>query len=156
HAAFFYSPKTSRWLQTRDGRLVDAHTARVEVAEIPFLRLRDKLPVEPHHPAIGFAPAIQQVQQRLDTLSSPEPLLISPATRSISIGMTAIRLEPLETVLYTHFAHMRVQHAGRGDGFITLDELDEARQLLIQRYTSFYGAQSGRVSNLHTQWATGI
>ena len=43
HADFFYPSRQPRLIQTRDGRQRDARTARVEVAEIPYVMLRDKL-----------------------------------------------------------------------------------------------------------------
>lgn len=43
HREFFYPTRASQWLRTPDGRLLDARAARIDVTEIPYLRLRDKL-----------------------------------------------------------------------------------------------------------------
>ncbi len=43
HPDFFYPSRASRLIRSRDGRRINAHTARVDVAEIPYVRLSDKL-----------------------------------------------------------------------------------------------------------------
>jgi CRISPR-associated protein (TIGR02584 family) len=76
HADFFYPSRQPRLIQTRDGRQVDARTARVTVAEIPYVRLRDKLfGSQPTSPS-SFDEVIAQAQQTLDLLPSPAVLLI--------------------------------------------------------------------------------
>lgn len=158
HPAFFYPPKESRLLHTRDNRLVDAHTARIDVAEIPFLRLREKL----FTPAattthMGFAPAIIQAQQELDTLLDLPPLTINYMTRSLDIRATLVPLSPLQFVLYAQLAQIRLQqaHVQPGDGFVTLDELEALQDELLRHYASLYGTHAERVAALRQQWARG-
>src|SRR5215510_1919052 len=74
HSDFFYPSKESRSLPARDGRLIDAHTAQIDVIDIPFLRLREKLFTPTVNAYTGFAPAIVQAQQALDTLVDLPPL----------------------------------------------------------------------------------
>lgn len=157
HPAFFYPPKTSHLLHTRDGRLVDAHTARIDVADIPFLRLRDKLFTPTASPQVGFAPAIVQAQQELATLIDLPPLRISYKTRSVCISTTAIPLSPLQFVLYAQLAQIRLQqaHVQSGDGFVTLDELEARQDELVRCYASLYSAHAGRVALLRQQWVRG-
>lgn len=51
-ADFYFPPKVPRVLHTRDGRPVHTADARIMLAEIPFVRLRDGLPKEAlRHPA---------------------------------------------------------------------------------------------------------
>ncbi|MGH8070562.1 MAG: CRISPR-associated ring nuclease Csm6, partial [Candidatus Entotheonellia bacterium] len=86
HRDFFYPSRASRFIQSRDGRQIDAHTARVEVAEIPYVRLRDKLfGSQPTSPT-GFDQVIAHAQQTLDLLPNPAVLLIVPKNRRIYIG----------------------------------------------------------------------
>jgi CRISPR-associated protein (TIGR02584 family) len=158
HPAFFYPSKESRLLPTRDGRLVDAHTARIDVADIPFLRLREKLLTPTASLQMGFVPTIVQAQQELDTLLDLPPLRIDYITRSIAIHTTAIPLSPLEFVLYAQLAQIRLRqaHTQAGDGFVTLDELEAMQDELLQHYSSLYGAHAGRVESLRQQWARGL
>jgi CRISPR-associated protein (TIGR02584 family) len=157
HSDFFYPSKESRLLSTRDGRLIDAHTARIDVVDIPFLRLREKLftPIASGH--LGFAPAIVQAQQELDTLVDLPPLTINYMDRNLYIRATTIPLSPLQFVLYAQLAQIRLQQsqAQPGDGFVTLDELEARQDELLQHYASLYGTHAERVTSLRRQWARG-
>lgn len=154
---FFYPPRESRLLSTRDGRLIDAHNVRIDVADIPFLRLRDKLfpPTTTIQP--GFAPAVVQAQQRLDTLLDLPSLRICHQTRSLHLQTTAIPLTPLQFVLYAQLAQIRLQRADvpAEAAFVTLDELEELKEELLHRYVRLYGEHAGRVASLRQQWARG-
>ena len=62
---FYYPPSTPRVLHTRDGRPVHTADARIMLAEIPFVRLRDGLPKDAlQHPA-PFASLVAAAQQGL-------------------------------------------------------------------------------------------
>ena len=99
HVDFFYPSRQPRLIQTRDGRQIDAHTARIDVAEIPFLRLREKLfGSQPTSPT-GFDEVIARAQQTLDLLPNPAVLLIVPKNRRIRIGQVEITLRPIELVV---------------------------------------------------------
>lgn len=158
HPEFFYPPKAPRSIQGRDGRLIEAHAVRVEVAEIPYLRLRDKLLLAGPDSTIGFAPAITQAQHNLDMLPNLPPLVIMCAARCIRIGEVEVHLEPLQVVLYAQFAHTRVQQNQhrQGDGFVTLNDLDAMRETLLERYERLYGQHSERVAALRRRWHNGI
>jgi CRISPR-associated protein (TIGR02584 family) len=92
---FFYPTRASQLIRSRDGRRIDAHTACVDVAGIPYVRLHDKLSASRSEPASGFAPTIEQLQYTLNTLPDLPMLVIEPAARNIHIGVTPIALEPL-------------------------------------------------------------
>jgi len=71
HVDFFYPSRQPRLIQTPDGRQLDARTARVTVAEIPYVRLRDKLfGSQPTSPT-GFDQTSAHAQQTLDLLPNP-------------------------------------------------------------------------------------
>jgi CRISPR-associated protein NE0113 (Cas_NE0113) len=152
HADFFYPSQSPRFIQTRDGRRINARTARVDVAEIPYVRLREKLSASRPQPASGYAPTIEQVQYTLDTLPDLPTLVIEPAARKISIGVIQIPLEPLEIVLYAQLTLARIQQMGRGDGFLSLKELNTRREAMLLCYERLYGAYSGHVENLRQAW----
>lgn len=154
HREFFYPPKASRWLRMPDGRLLDACAARIDVAEIPYLRLRDKLLADTPDGAAGFAPAIAQMQQALDTLPDLPPLVIACATRCLHIGAITVSLKPVEMVLYAQLAHVRLQQArsGGGDGHLTLHALETMREEMLQRYAGLYGHASGQLEALRARW----
>jgi CRISPR-associated protein (TIGR02584 family) len=149
---FFYPTPAPRLIQARDGRRLDASTAEVAVAEIPYVRLRDKHSAHGLLPTSGFAPAVERVQQTLNTLPNLPPLIIEPLARKVCIGPTPIPLEPQEIVLYAQLALARKQQASGGDGFLSLKELNSKREEMLQRYERLYGAYSGHVENLRRAW----
>src|SRR5262245_33703738 len=158
HPEFFYPPKAPRSFRGQDGRLIETHSARGDVAEIPYLRLRDTLLLAGYDATLGFAPAIAQAQHNLDMLPNLPPLVITCATRCIRIGAVEVHLEPLQVVLYAQLAHLRVrqnQHR-QGDGFVTLNDLDAMRDILLQRYERLYGQYSERVAAQRRRWQNGI
>jgi CRISPR-associated protein (TIGR02584 family) len=155
HPEFFYPTRTPRLIRTRDGRTFDISAARVEVAAIPYVRLREKLFADQPAPAGGFQPTVEQAQHTLDALPDLPPLVIEPATRRLRIGATTVLLTPLEIVLYAQFALARRQRQGE-DGFLSLDELDALRGTMLQRYRQLYGEHSGHVEALQRLWREGI
>jgi CRISPR-associated protein (TIGR02584 family) len=152
HPDFFYPSRQARLIPSRDGRQIDARTACVSVAEIPYVRLRDKLSISLPQSTSAFAPTIERLQHTLDTLPDLPPLIIDPAARKVCIGVTQISLEPLEIVLYAQLAQARIQQMGRGDGFLSLKELNGTRQAMLLRYERLYGVYSGHVENLRQSW----
>jgi CRISPR-associated protein (TIGR02584 family) len=152
HHNFFYPSRQSRLIQTRDGHQLDARTARVTVVEIPYVRLRDKLSTSLSQPTSAFAPTIERLQHTLDTLPDLPLLVIDTAARKVCIGVTQIPLEPMEIVLYAQLALAKVQREGRGDGFLSLKELNGKRQAMLLRYERLYGTYSGHVENLRQVW----
>jgi hypothetical protein len=156
HPDFFYPSREPRLIETRNGRQLDAHTARVEVAEIPYVRLRDTLSTSLPPPTSAFAPTIERVQHTLDALPDIPPLVIELIARKICIGVTEIALEPVEIVLYTQLALAKIEHVGREEGFLSLKELNGKRQEMLLRYERLYGAYSGHVENLRQAWEKSI
>ncbi len=156
HADFFYPSRQPRLIQTRDGSQLDARAAGVSVAKIPYVRLRDTLSTSLAQLTSGFAPTIDRLQHTLDTLPNLPPLVIDPAARKVCIGVTQIAMEPVEIVLYTQLALAKIQQVGRGDGFLSLKELNGKRQEMLLRYERLYGAYSGHVENLRQAWEKSI
>jgi CRISPR-associated protein (TIGR02584 family) len=152
---FFYPTRASRLVRGRDGQPLDAHAARVDVAEIPYVRLRATLFGDPPGPTTGFDRLVAHAQQRVDLLPNPEVLLIVPQRRCIYIGRVEIMLRPLELVLYTQLALARRQRAC-GDGFLSLDALEGLQDDLLRRYAQLYARHSERVAALRQKWSTGF
>ncbi|HXH13073.1 MAG TPA: CRISPR-associated ring nuclease Csm6 [Alphaproteobacteria bacterium] len=152
HTAFFYPPKRPTLIQTRNGQMVEAHRVQVEVAEIPYVRLREKLATDMSQMTPGFAPTIDRLQRTLDALPDLPPLVIEPAARKVGIGTIQIPLEPMEIVLYTQLALAKMRREGRGDGFLSVKELNGKRDAMLRRYQQLYGPYSGHVENLRQAW----
>lgn len=89
HPDFFYPPPRPAVLVGRNGERVETAAARVRLADIPFPRLRARLPEEIFQ-APGFAEAILDAQRVLDPLS----LSLDPATGEVAVNGLALRLTP--------------------------------------------------------------
>jgi CRISPR-associated protein (TIGR02584 family) len=152
HPEFFYPRRMPHLIHTRSGQQVEAHRVQVEVAEIPYVRLREKLATNLSLMTSGFAPTIDRVQRTLDTLPDLPPLVIEVAARTLCIGGTQIPLEPMEIVLYTQLALAKMQKEGHGDGYLSVKELNARREAMLRRYQQFYGPYSGHVENLRQAW----
>lgn len=91
---FFYPPRTPRTLTGRNGEQLSTADARVDLAEIPFVRLRDRLPSELLSGG-RFADAVAAAQR----LESPR-LVISLGERRVICGGEEIPLSPVNFAIY--------------------------------------------------------
>ncbi len=91
---FFYPPPVPRVLTGRNGEPLSTADARVDLAEIPFVRLRDRLPSELLSGG-RFADAVAAAQR----LESPR-LVISLGERRVICGEEKIPLSPVNFAIY--------------------------------------------------------
>jgi len=90
---FFYPTPDTRVIQTRDGQVLDASKARVWLAEIPFVRLRDHLPkvlLEGKH---SFGEIVRLAREATERVR----LTLKPADRSYSVNGRTGELSPVQT-----------------------------------------------------------
>ncbi len=100
---FFYPSRTSRVLTTRDGRPVDARDARVTLAQIPFVRLRDGLPKHLLTGTQSFTATVNAAQRGM---AAPRLVLHSQALRVIAAGVE-VPMRPAEMAFYLWLAERR-------------------------------------------------
>jgi CRISPR-associated protein (TIGR02584 family) len=100
---FFYPAPESRVMTTRDNKLVDAAEARVTLAEIPFLRLRDDLPRRLVEGRASFGESVAAAQR---ALAPPELILDLPQGR-IRAGGESVTLAPANLAFYALMARRR-------------------------------------------------
>jgi CRISPR-associated protein (TIGR02584 family) len=100
---FFFPTRTPHPMTTYDGNSFDAKDVTVELIEVPFLRLRPRVPnellVSPNYKDI-----LKWVQREVDVSSPILPLRIEVDKRCIAIGAIEIPLEPVELAIYWCFA----------------------------------------------------
>lgn len=111
--AFHYPPRTPRVLYARDGRPVTTADARVMLAEIPVVRLRDGLP---HSLLAGEAHYSETVEQAQRALAPPS-LEIDLVSGMLRCGEVPVRMQPLLFAWYAWFAHLRSRGLGQA-GFV--------------------------------------
>lgn len=95
---FFYPSPDS---EQKDGQ--------VELASIPLLFLRDKIPLLQGHTDTNYTELVHHVQQEYDALQELPDLAADRASRTLRIGTVVIRTTPLEFALYTYFVQRRLR-----------------------------------------------
>lgn len=94
---FYYIPKRSQRVSSRSGTPLDAKDARIDLAEIPFLRLRERVD-DPMLTTgeLDFARVVESVQ-----LSLVAPVLeLIDARCDVKIGDRSFHLPPREYAMY--------------------------------------------------------
>ncbi len=94
HPAFYYPPPESCILYTPppDSRPMDARDAQVDLAFIPFVRLREHLPLELLSGPLTYSAAVAAATS---ALSRPEMRILLGA-RTVVAGGTEVRLRPAD------------------------------------------------------------
>lgn len=103
-ANFYYPTPTSQRLRLSDGRTFDSAEVKVELVEIPYIRLREKLPIELLDRGVSFTELLRWTQAQIAALPSLSALRLFPSRYLLRIGHSEIALPPIEFCLYWHFA----------------------------------------------------
>lgn len=104
HAEFYYPAPVSQILPLSDGREFDSSTVKVELVEIPYVCLRERLPAEILERRASFAELLQWTQAEIAALPRAPMLQLVPQRRLLRIGGREIELPPIEFCLYWHLA----------------------------------------------------
>lgn len=111
HREFFYKPPITQTLFASsmvgarvDERPVSTDDAKIWLAEIPFVRLRDGLPAALLDGKSSYTDAVQAIQESLPD----NTLLIDYAQRQIICGGIPVKLPPRELAFYAWHAQRRI------------------------------------------------
>lgn len=110
---FFYPTPYRRVITTRDNKLADTSEAKVTLAEIPFVRLREGLPDRLLAGRASFGQTVTAAQRALE----PPELIIDLVGQRIRAGGEVVSLPPAALAFYSTMARRRLQgmHAARSD-----------------------------------------
>lgn len=125
---FFYPTPYSRVITTRDNKLVDTAEARVTLASIPFVSLREGLPKRLTDGTARFSDVVHSARR---ALQSPE-LTIDLAGRRILASGERVEMDPVDLAFYAMFARLRASGAEalkRHDPNLANPFLDEYRRI---------------------------
>ncbi|MGB9628870.1 MAG: CRISPR-associated ring nuclease Csm6 [Thermodesulfobacteriota bacterium] len=164
HPEFYYKPKKDRLLDLKNpkGRRINKlHTkeARISLAELPFIRLRDKIPLN----GKGFKELVSEGQKEIDMASIQPPIRVHLKERMVSIGEVSIDMVPIQIVIYTYLLRQKMNGCtfpdqsyclNCTDCFLTLGELSKRKALeeMAEDYKKIYGPFSGRVEEFTKHW----
>ena len=104
---FFYPARYPRLVRSLDGRVHDASTAKVTLADIPFVRLRDGLPAGYLSGKESFSEAVRAIQRQV---ASHLELVIDVSNRLISAHRRVFRLPPRELAFLAWQAKRRMRN----------------------------------------------
>ncbi len=101
NSEFFYPSSKSKTIYGRDGKPLDASRARVMLADIPFVRLRDGLPEQLLSGRASFSEIVNAAQRLYGEIS----LKINPLARCIECAGVPVELTTTEMAFYLFMAH---------------------------------------------------
>ncbi|MBI4755524.1 MAG: TIGR02584 family CRISPR-associated protein [Betaproteobacteria bacterium] len=129
---FYFPPARPRVLHLEKNRSIHTADARVMLAEIPFVRLREDLPRDALRHPTPFATLVAATQQHREP-----SLRFEPGQLAAICGGHAIKLSPALFAFYWWLARLRVRGDGEG-GFIAI------RQQSPDEYLQLYERLVGR------------
>ena len=106
---FFYPPPDNVNVILNDGRTISADEIRLELAEIPLLLLREKIPFLSEHTDAGYTELIEIAQREYNALQAISPVIVNTFSCCLEIGEITINLTPLELALYLFFARQHLE-----------------------------------------------
>jgi len=103
HPDFFYPARRPRTIQTPGRKPLDAARAEVTLAEIPFVRMREKLSSQLVKGKAGFSATVAAYNRA----NGPLRLRLDPLRRHVDAGGVSLRLPPREMAFYLWMARRR-------------------------------------------------
>ncbi len=94
---FFYPTKSTNPIQGHDGNLLDTKKARVELADIPFIRLRGALDKKLITGKLSFEEIIKRMEE---TISGPPKITLIRKENALLINNQEIKLKPIDFIFY--------------------------------------------------------
>lgn len=137
---FYYPTPYEMPIDTRQGEktlTLDARDAIVELADIPFVRLRHGQPVEILEGRAQFSQSVRAVQRAF----APPNLIVDLAHRRIQAGDDVISLPPTQIAFLAWFARRKLT----GLPPLLLDKRESERY--AQSFLSEYAATHGALDN---------
>jgi len=164
HPEFYYKPRKDRALELKDsnGKAIKRlHTkdAQISLAELPFVRLRDKVPLDGR----GFKELVREGQKEIDMASIQPPVRVNLSEKVIYIGHVGIDMVPIQMVLYVNLLRRKLEGCHFPempycldciDCFPYLGDLSNRKTLdeIVKDYQRAYGPSSGRVEEFRRHW----
>ena len=137
---FFYPPKQGCVLHDRNQRPVHTDDARIMLADIPFVRLRNGVPAKLLSGNLSFVETVRGMQCGLNFTS----LVFDCKEHAICCGKRWVKLPPSLFSFYLWLAKRRVNSMGEG-GAICWRDTDHSEFLSV--YTEVVGDMSGHLES---------
>ena len=155
---FFYPPPDAVSIPLGNGHEFPAEQVRVELARIPLLLLREKIPFLSERSELKYSELISAVQIEVDGLRSIPTLRVNRLNHSLHVGNVSIRLTALQFALYLIFIQKRLQCKDecpgcKNCGFSMSQVEDGELQSLLRRQLKEMGLTDPRYVDL-SNWGS--
>jgi len=164
HPEFYYKPLRDKVLELKDShgkvvRKLNTKDARISLAELPFIRLRDKIRLD----GKGFKELVQEGQKEIDVASIQPPLRLNLHERVVYIGRSGVDMVPIQMLIYVNLLRRKIEACQFPERpyclectecFPYLADLSKKKALegMAQDYRKIYGPSSGRVEEFLNHW----
>lgn len=137
---FFYPTPYPRVLATRDNKLADASTARITLAEIPFVSLRRELPETLLKGQTSFSATVDAAKAALE----PADLTLDLASLRVRVASKVFSLPPAELALLAVFA----RRAKQGESPLSAPPIGSPDPEWASRYLAELRVIKGKLADL--------
>lgn len=162
NAEFYYKPKKNRILK-KNGRELNTKGAEIFLADLPFLRLREKIPLD----GKGFKELVQESQKEIDTAMTQPVLAVNLNERTVYIGNIPVDMVPLQLMIYTAYLRQKADNCKYPDKVYCFDCADcfpsivdlssrPALEKMAKDYKMIYKDQPFRAEELLDKWSDGL
>lgn len=106
HSEFYYPPPKKKMLELQNGRSINASTAKIDLVDVPFIRLRERMQIDRYKSKAGYRQLVEWVQRDIDQALILPDLIVEQSSKALVIGNDRIRLQPQRFCLYWYFADL--------------------------------------------------
>ncbi len=159
---FFYKPKKDKVLK-KDGKELHTKDAEIFLAELPFIRLREKIPLN----GKSFIELVEEGQKEIDTALTQPFIRIKLKEGIVLIGDQSIEFKPFHIVFYSYLLKQKLERCHYPEKMYCLDCTDcypqindlvmpGVAEIMAKEYEVIYGKYSGHVENFRSKYKDGI
>jgi len=110
HPDFFFKPRRSIRLHTKDGNTLATKDAVIELTEIPYVRLREIMPPFLWQTRMSLTDLVRRVDEEVQALTAHKPVHLDLVAKRLVIGPQTMPLTPAQFHLYLAFAQCKIYH----------------------------------------------
>jgi CRISPR-associated protein (TIGR02584 family) len=159
---FYYKPKKDRMLK-KNGKELHTRDAQIFLAELPFIRIKDKIPLN----GKSFKELVEEGQREIDTALTQPFLKINLRERTVYIGDSPVDMVPLQLMIYTTYLRQKIDHCKYPENvyclncsecFLPIVDLlsRPALEKMSRDYRTIYGIQPNRADDLLDKCKEGL
>jgi len=108
HPDFYYKPKKNKYIQVKDkdGRIrrLSTREAKIYLAELPFIRLSQKLKLQ----KASFRELVAESQREIDLATVQPELIVNLKERSLTVAEKTIYFQPMLLFIYCVFLDQKI------------------------------------------------